>query len=95
MERLEAEQVPCAPVLHRRQLIDHPQIRANGIIVETEHPRAGRLRQARPAARFEGTPSSIRRGAPLLGEQTDELLREAGFGTDEILALRAASVVGE
>jgi len=95
MERLEREHVPCAPVLHRRQLVDHPQIQANGIIVETEHDQAGRLRQARPAARFEKTPSSIRRGAPQLGEHTDEILREAGLSDIEIAALRDAAIVGE
>jgi crotonobetainyl-CoA:carnitine CoA-transferase CaiB-like acyl-CoA transferase len=95
MERLEREHVPCAPVLHRRQLADHPQIRANGIIIDTSHPDAGKLRQARPAARFEKTPSSIRRAAPHLGEHTDEVLREAGLSDTEIAALRDAAVVGE
>lgn len=52
---LEAEDVPCAPVLTRRQAIRHPQVVANGIIVETDHPEAGRLRQARTPARFSST----------------------------------------
>jgi crotonobetainyl-CoA:carnitine CoA-transferase CaiB-like acyl-CoA transferase len=51
---------------------------ANGIVVETEHPGAGRLRQARPAARFSATPATFRRGAPVLGEHTDEILAEIG-----------------
>ena len=95
LERLEEAGVPCAPVLHRRDLSDHPQVQASGILVETEHPDAGRLHQARPAIRFEGTPSSIRRGAPQLGEHTDEILREAGLSDVEIGELRAQSVVGE
>ena len=56
LERLTAEGVPCAPVLTRSRMIEHPQVVANGIVVETEHPGAGRLRQARPAARFSATP---------------------------------------
>ncbi len=94
MQRLEAESVPCAPVLTRRQLIEHPQIAASGIAIETDHPTAGRLRQARPAARFERTPAEIRRGAPHLGEHTDAILAEAGFAAGEIAELRRAGVVG-
>ncbi len=95
LARLEEAGVPCAPVLHRRDLAAHPQIQASGILVETQHPDAGRVRQARPAIRFEGTPSSIRRGAPRLGQHTDEVLREAGLSEAEIGELRAQSVVGE
>ena len=93
MERLEAEDVPCAPVLTRDALVAHPQVRAGGTLVEFDHPAAGRLRQARPAARFETTPSALRWGAPALGEHTDALLEEAGFPPAEIAALRAAGAV--
>jgi crotonobetainyl-CoA:carnitine CoA-transferase CaiB-like acyl-CoA transferase len=92
-ERLEAEGVPCMPVLTRNQLLDHPQVAAGGVIVETDHPQAGRLRQARPAARFEQTPAEIRRGAPLLGEHSDEILAELGLPDAEITALRRDGVV--
>jgi crotonobetainyl-CoA:carnitine CoA-transferase CaiB-like acyl-CoA transferase len=79
LDRLGAAGVPCAPVLTRSRMISHPQVVANGVVVETEHPRAGRLRQARPAARFSRTPTSLDRGAPVLGEHTDEILAEIGF----------------
>jgi crotonobetainyl-CoA:carnitine CoA-transferase CaiB-like acyl-CoA transferase len=79
LERLTAEAVPCAPVLTRGRMIHHPQVEANGIVLESDHPQAGRLRQARPAARFSATPAKIRRGGPALGEHTEEVLAEIGY----------------
>ncbi|HUB12142.1 MAG TPA: CoA transferase [Acetobacteraceae bacterium] len=79
LARLTAEDVPCAPVLTRSQVIRHEQVLANGTVVETEHGAAGRLRQTRPAARFSATPADIRFGAPGLGEQTEEILAELGY----------------
>ena len=88
--RLESRDVPCAPVLTRREMIRHPQVEANGIVVEVDHPEAGRLRQTRAPARFSVTAPEYRRGAPALGGHTREILSEHGFGRDEIAALEAS-----
>ena len=91
---LEANGVPCAPALTRNQVVDHPQVKAMETLVETHHHAAGRLRQARNAARFEGTPARHRYGAPLLGEHCREILAEAGYDEAAIQALRDSGVVG-
>jgi crotonobetainyl-CoA:carnitine CoA-transferase CaiB-like acyl-CoA transferase len=93
LARLEKAGVPCAPALTRNELIAHEQVAANDILVISEHPHAGRLRQARPAARFDKTPPAMRYGAPLLGEHSDEILSELGLGAGEIDALRGAGVI--
>jgi crotonobetainyl-CoA:carnitine CoA-transferase CaiB-like acyl-CoA transferase len=93
LERLTAVGVPCAPVQTRNQVIRHPHVREMGIVVETEHPAAGRLRQSRAAARFSRTPAEIRRGAPALGEHTREILGELGYSAAEIAAFRADGVI--
>lgn len=92
MARLEAAGVPCAPVLTRKEIPDHPQIKASEILLELEHPQAGPLRQARAAARFDKTPPKVRRMAPLLGQHTEEIMIELGYGSAEIATLREASV---
>lgn len=94
LEAFDAEDVPCGPVLTRDVLHENAQVRANGIVVEGEHPVAGRLRQARPPERMEGTPSEIRRPAPLLGEHTREVLAEAGLSEAEIAALAGSGALG-
>ena len=79
LERLDAEQVPCAPILPLSKILEHPQIEATGVVIETDHPVAGRIRQARAAARFDKTPTTLDRPAPTLGEHTDEILAELGL----------------
>jgi crotonobetainyl-CoA:carnitine CoA-transferase CaiB-like acyl-CoA transferase len=93
LRALDAEQVPCAPVNSRADVLIDPQVIANELIVESEHPHAGAMRQPRPAVRFTVTPAALERHAPLLGEHTDEVLREAGIAEDTIAELRAAGVV--
>lgn len=78
--RLEAADVPCAPVLTRTEMRQHPQLIANATLVEYDHPTAGRLRQARPAAVFHGTPLPVIRPAPELGAHTREVLDDLAFG---------------
>ena len=87
VQRMHDADVPCERVLTRTEMRQHPQLAANGTIVETDHPQAGRLRQARHAATFSKTPTAIRRGAPRLGEHTREILTEAGVDADLIDAL--------
>ena len=92
LERLEAEDVPCAPVLTRREVISHPQIVANETVVETNHPVAGTLRQARPAPQFSKTPTAFRLPAPSLGADSHQLLGHLGMSDAEIELLAADGV---
>ena len=94
MEILEACGVPCAPALTRNGVIDHPQVVASEVLVETDHPAAGRLRQTRNAARFEGSPATHRAGAPQLGEHCTEILCEIGLSEAEIVDLHKNGTIG-
>jgi crotonobetainyl-CoA:carnitine CoA-transferase CaiB-like acyl-CoA transferase len=91
LAHLEREDVPCAPILTRDQLLEDPQVATNELILETHNPHAGRLREPRPAARFDATPAGIERHAPALGEHTEEVLRE--LGVTDVDTLRGAGVI--
>jgi crotonobetainyl-CoA:carnitine CoA-transferase CaiB-like acyl-CoA transferase len=95
MDVLTDHGVPCAPAMRRRDLLDHPQVLASGILTESEHPVAGPLRQTRTAARFEGTPPAPPRGAPLIGQHTAEVLAEIGYTGAEIAALTHEGTVDD
>lgn len=94
LEILEAADVPSAPILRRRDVMHHPQIIANETVKEYQHPDAGLLRQARPPAQFSGTPPEITRGAPRLGEFTEDAMRSLGYDEDTIAKLAADGVIG-
>lgn len=94
LARLDAEQVPCAPALSRREMLNNEQLLANRLIVEAEHPHVGRTRMTRPAARFEATPAELRLPAPMLGEHTEQVLTELGLSSAQITDLRTTGVFG-
>jgi crotonobetainyl-CoA:carnitine CoA-transferase CaiB-like acyl-CoA transferase len=90
LERLDAADVPCAPILARGEVAANVQVVHNRLIEEVDQPGLGRVRQPRPAARFERTSAAIRGPAPAIGEHTQEVLGELGLSTAEIAALEAS-----
>jgi crotonobetainyl-CoA:carnitine CoA-transferase CaiB-like acyl-CoA transferase len=93
LARLDAEEVPSAPLLTRAELLAHPQILENGIVERTHWAGFGEVRQPRPAARFDETPAEIRRPAPQLGEHSREILAMLGYDEERTKALLGDGVV--
>ena len=90
---LEAEDVPCAPILEPDEVFDHPQIVANEMLVELVHPLAGRTRMVSQPVRLQASQPMMVRRAPLLGEHTEDVLREWGYEEAAIRMLEAEGVV--
>ena len=93
MAALEPLDVLCAPINDYAQLVRHPAVLATGLIVEQEHPRAGRFTTMATAVKLEKTPGTIRTGAPALGEHSREILGEAGLTAAELDALAADGII--
>lgn len=90
---LRVHGVPCAPVLRREDVLNDPQVQANDLINEYEHPILGRVRQPRPAARMSGHTPERAPLAPALGAHTREILCELGLSPADIAALSARGVI--
>ncbi|HJZ14826.1 MAG TPA: CoA transferase [Stellaceae bacterium] len=93
LQRLDANDVPSAPVLRRNEVITNEQVLARELIAEFDHPDIGRVRQPKPAARFDRTPTAIRGPAPRIGEHSAIILAELGLETAEIERLAAEKIV--
>jgi crotonobetainyl-CoA:carnitine CoA-transferase CaiB-like acyl-CoA transferase len=93
LERLDANDAPSAPVLRRNEVIANEQVVARELIAELDHPDIGRVRQAKPAARFDRTPACIQGPAPRIGEHSAAILTELGFEPAEIERLAAEEIV--
>ncbi|TLS48021.1 CoA transferase [Streptomyces montanus] len=94
-ESLQEHGIPAGAVQDGRDLVEHdPQLRARGFYVRLEHPAAGAFLHEGVPIRLTGTPGSVRRPAPLLGADTDEVLREvAGFSPERLRRLHEAGVL--
>ncbi len=93
LARLDAEGVPCAPVLSRPEVIRQEQVQVNRLMVEYDQPGLGRIRQPRPAAQFDATPAESGHTASLLGADGPAVLAEHGWSNEEIEALASSGVL--
>jgi crotonobetainyl-CoA:carnitine CoA-transferase CaiB-like acyl-CoA transferase len=93
LERFRAADIWAGPVYGYAELVDDPQIAHNGTFVEYDHRTEGRVKTPGFPIRFSKTPSTVERGAPLVGEHSREVLREAGLDEAAIDTLIESGVV--
>ena len=92
-QRLTEASIPCGPVQPIDQALDHPQLAAREMILETDHPSAGTIRLLGFPVKLSHTPGRIRHPPPLLGQHTREVLREIGISLGELEDLEEAGVI--
>jgi len=86
--------IPMGAINTIDQIVDHAQVHARGSLVESTHPVAGSIRMTGPPVRMSDTPGTVRTPAPLLGEHTEEVLRERlGMTAEEIARLQKAGII--
>jgi formyl-CoA transferase len=93
LRRLDAAGIPCGPINTYAEVFADPQVAARDLAVEVEHPSLGRLRALGTPIKMSATPIDPRRRAPLLGEHTDEVLRAAGYGDEDVQSLRSTGAI--
>jgi formyl-CoA transferase len=92
MDILNKHDIPCGPILSMEEIAAEPSLRKTGTVVEVDHPTRGKYLTVGNPIKLSDSPSDVKR-SPLLGEHTDEVLAELGYGTDQIAALRAEKVI--
>jgi crotonobetainyl-CoA:carnitine CoA-transferase CaiB-like acyl-CoA transferase len=91
---LTAAGVPAGPVLTIAEMLEHPQVLARDMVVETLHPKAGKVRALGCPIKLSETPARVSRAAPLYGQHTREVLEEYGLTTAEIdLLIRTRAAI--
>ena len=93
IREFEAAGVPVGPVNKIGDMLADEQVAARDMVVEVEHPRAGRIKTLGTPVKFSDTPGAVRRAAPLLGEHTREVLTQLGYSGAQIEALRQEGAV--
>ena len=93
LPRLDANAIPNAPINTIREVFDNPQIKHMGIPRQITHPRMGTSNLVGSPINMSDTPPRFVRPAPLLGEQTDEILERLGYKEETVKELKASGVV--
>jgi formyl-CoA transferase len=92
MDTLNAHDIPCGPILSMKEIAEEPSLRKTGTVVEVDHPTRGKYLTVGNPIKMSDSPADVKR-SPLLGEHTEEILTELGFGADQITALRTEKVI--
>jgi formyl-CoA transferase len=95
MAILNKYDIPCGPILSMKELAEDPSLRATGTVVEVDHPARGKYLSVGNPIKLSDSPSEVLR-SPLLGEHTDEILRDVlGFRDDQIAEIEKSGAIGE
>jgi crotonobetainyl-CoA:carnitine CoA-transferase CaiB-like acyl-CoA transferase len=87
--------IPMGAINTIDRVVDHPQVKARNVLVECEHPTAGKAQVVAPPVRLSDTPGGVRTPAPILGQHTGDVLRQhLGLSDAEVDRLRRAGVIG-
>ena len=91
---LEEAGIPCAPINTVDRVLKDPQIKARNMIVEVEHPVAGKMHIPGVPIKMSQTPGTVEKAAPLLGQHTEEILKEMlGYDSAKVQELRDQGVL--
>lgn len=93
LQRLQARDVPCAPLNTLGEVFDDPQVREYGFPIEVEHPRMGKMHLVGSGVELSRTPPGIKMAPPTLGEHTGEVLGALGYNQEAIARLKELGVV--
>jgi len=94
LELFEQNEIPCGPINDYAEVARDPHLRSRDMIVETDHPTFGKIKTLGSPIKFSETPTQPNRPAPLLGEHTNEVLREHGYNAKQIAKLQRDGVLG-
>ena len=93
LQAMEEAGVPAGPVLSIGEVLNDPQVRARKMVVEVEHTRLGTVNTMGAPVKLSSTPATVRRGAPMLGQHTREVLGEIGYAPERIAELEKIGAV--
>lgn len=85
--------IPSGPILSYDQTLENEHILSRDMVIEYEHPVAGKIKNLGFPAKFSETPGEVRNPAPLLGQHNEEILQELGYGADSIKSFQEKKVI--
>jgi formyl-CoA transferase len=92
MDILNQDDIPCGPILSMKEIAADEGLRATGTVVEVDHPKRGKYLSVGNPIKMSDSPTEVTR-SPLLGEHTDEVLAQLGYGAEAVAALRTERVI--
>ena len=84
--------IPCGPILSMKEIAEEPSLRKTGTVVEVDHPKRGKYLTVGNPIKLSDSPTEVKR-SPLLGEHTAEVMKELGYTSEQIEALRSERVI--